>query len=139
VKLASVQADFSTQAAQAVTQETQETSDHVFTHEKNHSRGKRDFTSPVSPVSPDTNKSAEEQPHITDDTEPDASGAAAPPTADLPEGWRLVKCDHRGDVTRFGVYWRAAHISGKMTEPSQYADNAARAAWLAHERSDNGR
>jgi hypothetical protein len=67
--------------------------------------------------------------------------AAAPPepAPELPEGWQLVQCDHTGHVTRFGVYWRAVHADGTMAESSQYRDSAARAAWAANERSDNGR
>jgi hypothetical protein len=63
---------------------------------------------------------------------PQASGAAAPPAPDLPDGWRLVRCDHKGNVTRFGSYWRAAHTSGEMAEPSPYPDSAARLAWTTN-------
>jgi hypothetical protein len=62
--------------------------------------------------------------------EPSASGAAPEP----PEGWQIVRCDHRGNVTRFGAYWRAVHTSGEMTEPTQYPDSAARLAWAAQAR-----
>jgi hypothetical protein len=76
-----------------VTQETQETSDHVFTHEKNHSRGKRDFTSPMSPMSPDTNKPAEEQPHISDDTPP-----RLVVVGNDAEGWYVCERDSDGEL-----------------------------------------
>jgi hypothetical protein len=56
---------------------------------------------------------------------------AATPAPELPEGWQLVKCDHRGVESRFGVYWKGVHTSGEASEPSQYADAAARAAWAA--------
>jgi hypothetical protein len=46
----------------------------------------------------------------------------------LPDGWRLVRCDHKGNVTRFGEYWRAGHNDGTMTEPTQYRDSAVRQA-----------
>jgi DNA-binding MarR family transcriptional regulator len=66
------------------------------------------------------------------DAPPDAAQAAVPATdgaaPDLPDGWQLVRCDHKGNVTRFGSYWRAAHTSGEMTEPTQYPDTAARHA-----------
>jgi hypothetical protein len=70
------------------------------------------------------------------DGESAAEGAAAPtaseppePAPDLPEGWRLVKCDYRGGESSFGIYWKVVHTSGEASEPSQYADAAARAAW----------
>jgi hypothetical protein len=47
---------------------------------------------------------------------------------ELPDGWRLVRCDHKGNVTRFGEYWRAGHNDGTMTEPTQYRDSAVRQA-----------
>jgi hypothetical protein len=69
----------------------------------------------------------------TPDQAAQASGAAAPaePAPELPEGWCLVRCDHRGNVTRFGAYWRAAHDDGTMADVTQYADSAARLAWAA--------
>jgi uncharacterized protein YbdZ (MbtH family) len=68
-----------------------------------------------------------------------ASGAAAPPTADLPDGWRLVRCDYQGNISRFAAWgWRAVHTSGRMTEPEQYADSAARAAWAAAQEREGG-
>jgi hypothetical protein len=57
-------------------------------------------------------------------SEPAADGAAP----DLPEGWNLVRCDHRGNITRFGAYWRAVRNDGAMTEPTQYPDSAVRQA-----------
>jgi hypothetical protein len=73
------------------------------------------------------------------DTEPGASAASEPePAHELPEGWRLVKCDHQGNVTRFGAYWRAVHADGTMTEPSQYADSAARLARAAAQEREGG-
>jgi hypothetical protein len=61
------------------------------------------------------------------------------PTADLPDGWRLVRCDYQGNISRFAAWgWRAAHTSGRMTEPEQYADSAARAAWAAAQEREGG-
>jgi hypothetical protein len=76
----------------------------------------------------------------TPDQAAQASGAAAPPAPahELPEGWQLVRCDHRGNVTRFGAHWRAVHADGTMTEPTQYADSAARQAWAAQAREREG-
>jgi hypothetical protein len=55
------------------------------------------------------------------------------PTADLPDGWRLVRCDHKGNVPEHQIapYWRAVHADGTMADVTQYADSAARAAWAA--------
>jgi hypothetical protein len=62
------------------------------------------------------------------------------PAPELPEGWRLVRCDHTGYVPdhQIAPYWRAVHEGGEMTEPSQYADSAARLAWAAAQEREGG-
>jgi hypothetical protein len=55
------------------------------------------------------------------------------PVLELPEGWRMVQCDHTGYVTQYGVYWRGVHVDGMMTEPTLYKDTAELEAWKAHE------
>jgi phage/plasmid-associated DNA primase len=81
-----------------------------------------------SDPSGETDKTTEHPPCTPD--EPSASGAAPEP----PEGWQLVRCDHRGNVTRFGAYWRAVHDDGTMADVTQYPDSAARLAWAAQAR-----
>jgi transposase-like protein len=62
------------------------------------------------------------------------------PAPELPEGWRLVRCDHTGYVPdhQIAPYWRAVHADGAMTEPSQYADSAVRLACAAQAREREG-
>jgi hypothetical protein len=58
----------------------------------------------------------------------DASGSTTT-TGPLPDGWALERCDHRGNTTSYGAYWRALGPDGVMTEPTMYLDTAQREAW----------
>jgi hypothetical protein len=42
--------------------------------------------------------------------------------------WRIACCDHRGNLTTYGIYWRAIGPDGAMTEPTPYRDIAERDA-----------
>jgi hypothetical protein len=97
------------------------------------------FQSTTEPLR--TDDPAEEQSLINGNKPPADPGtgasAAAPPAAaqaaapDLPDGWNLVRCDHKGQIGRFATWgWRVVHTSGQMTEPTQYRDTAIRDAWL---------
>jgi hypothetical protein len=68
---------------------------------------------------------------------PTPEPAAKPePAPELPEGWRVVRCDHQRNILETGVYWLAVHDDGTMTDETQYRDSAARLAWAAA-RTDN--
>lgn len=46
-----------------------------------------------------------------------------------PPDWRLVRCDHIGNPTRYGVHWFAAGPDGEHTDIYPYPDSAAFWAW----------
>lgn len=59
-----------------------------------------------------------------------AEVASATPSGGLPPGWSVERCDHKGNPTAYGVYWRARGPAGDL-EPTLYLDTAWRAAWRA--------
>jgi phage/plasmid-associated DNA primase len=90
----------------------------IFSHEDN-PKSMSSMSSMSSERENTNNKTEKQRDYAT------AEAGAAP---ELPEGWHLVKCDHKGNVTRFGEYWRAVRNDGAMTEPTQYPDSAVRQA-----------
>jgi putative DNA primase/helicase len=62
----------------------------------------------------------------------DELSAPAGPLSDLP-GVQLVRCDHKGNAARYGIYWKAVGPDGE-TDPDQYEDTviaSARRRWGA--------
>ena len=48
---------------------------------------------------------------------------------ELPAGYRLEKCDHKGNRTAYGIHWHGIGPNGEVTEPEQHRDSAISAAW----------
>jgi hypothetical protein len=47
----------------------------------------------------------------------------------LPDGWTILRCDYRGNVSSFGIYFVAEGPSGQRSDPKQYIDQAERYCW----------
>jgi hypothetical protein len=76
---------------------------------------------PPGSVSPETLQAA-----LRQMSPPDEDDAAEPA---LPAGWTLHRCDHRGQVSRFGIHFLALGPNGERSEVQEYRDWAIRDAW----------
>jgi hypothetical protein len=47
----------------------------------------------------------------------------------VPPGWRLVTCDHYGNPTRYGIYFKVEGPDGVSTDPDQYQPTVLVEAW----------
>ena len=53
-----------------------------------------------------------------------ANTASATPCGPGPGGWALRRCDHKGNLSQYGVYWLAVGPGGERSEPTLYRDQA---------------
>jgi predicted transcriptional regulator len=61
---------------------------------------------------------------------PEAEKIPTPtPSLPLPPECRIEKCDHRGNRSLYGIYWKVLGPDGESTEPEQYYDSAVKTAW----------
>ncbi len=93
--------------------------------------GGASFCPPGSGISPETLQAALRQASPPDE---DAVTESA-----LPAGWSLHCCDHRGQLSRFGIHFLALGPNGERGEAQEYRDWAIRDAWrLARQSSSFG-
>jgi hypothetical protein len=50
-----------------------------------------------------------------------------------PPGWRLVTCDHYGNPTRYGIYFKVEGLDGGSTDPDQHQPAVIVEAWRRYD------
>jgi hypothetical protein len=57
---------------------------------------------------------------------PAVAPASAESSVGLPVGWFLVRCDHDGNPSQYGQFWKALSDDGEETDVSAYPDDVHR-------------
>ena len=58
-----------------------------------------------------------------------SSGSSDKHPGEPPDGVLLVRCDHKGDRSLYGIYHKAVAPNGESTDPTPYPDQALQDAW----------